>query len=289
MAASSFTPALLDLPLELKLKIYQMLLCPDPHKVYTLYHDRHGRGDAFSVHPAILRVNRQLHSEAVSLLYNSNLFEIYLATGVMETTSLMDHWRGGKSAGLVKDHTKLLRKPLNEETRKEGQISLDTGVEGIIYPHCLQRIRHLSLVTSRSAMIGWDAGSIDDPYVTQTGELILEILRYLCEESAPMEARRKRLHLTIMSNWELEGVKKGDYAERLGYLDDGPAIEFGKPLLAGVRVGNMREEVRKMIVLLRRIQTSRIVRVDESVVRSLSDLRPTTQEINLGHFRYLGI
>lgn len=70
MAASSITPSLLDLPLELKLKTYQMLLCPDPLRVYTLYHDRHGRGDA---HPAILRVNWRLHSEAISLLYNSNL------------------------------------------------------------------------------------------------------------------------------------------------------------------------------------------------------------------------
>lgn len=138
-------------------------------------------------------------------------------------------------------------------------------------------------------MIGWDAGSIDDPYVTQTGELILEILRSLSEELAPMAARTKRLHLTIMSNWELEGVRKGDYAKQLGYLDDGPAIEFGKPLLAGVSTGNMREEVRKMIVLLRRIQTSRIVRVEESLARSLSDLRPINQEIDLGNFRRLGI
>ena len=189
----------------------------------------------------------------------------------------------------LKNKTKLQRKPPSEKTKKAGQMSLDSGVEGMIYPHCLQRIRHLKLVTSRSAMIGWDAGSIDDPYVTQTGELILEILRSLSEESAPMAARTQRLRLTIMSNWELEGVKKGDYAAQQGYLDAGPAIEFGKPLLAGVRVENMREEVRKMIVLLRRIQTSRIVRVEESVVRSIYDLRPTNQEINLGHFRHLGI
>jgi len=138
-------------------------------------------------------------------------------------------------------------------------------------------------------MIGWDAGSIHDPYVTHTGELILEILRYLSEELAPIEARKKRLHLMIMSNWELEGVKKGGYAGQLGFLDAGPAVEFGKPLLAGVRAGDMREELKKMIVLLRRIQTSRIVRVEESVVRSLEDLRPTNQDINLGHFQYLGI
>jgi len=55
MAASSFTPSLLDLPLELKLKIYQMLLCPDRHKVYTLYHDRHGRRDDFKIGKSIAR------------------------------------------------------------------------------------------------------------------------------------------------------------------------------------------------------------------------------------------
>lgn len=141
MAATSITPSLLGLPLELKLKMYQMLLCPDPLKVYVLYHDRHGRGDAFNAHPAILRVNRQLHSEAISLLYNSNVFEIYLATGVMETTTYRDQCSGGKSASHMKTHTKLLRKPSNEATRKDDQISLDPGVEGIIYPHCLQRIR----------------------------------------------------------------------------------------------------------------------------------------------------
>lgn len=138
-------------------------------------------------------------------------------------------------------------------------------------------------------MIGWDAGTIDDSYVTQTGELILEILRYLSEESTPIEARTKRLHVTVRSNWELKGIKEGNYADQLLYINAGQATEMGKPLLAGVKTENMRKGVKEMIVLLRRIQTSRTVRVEESVVRSIHDLRPTNKEINLGHFRHIGI
>lgn len=106
MAACTSTPSLLNLPMELKLKIYQMLLCPDPLQVYTLYHSSYGRRNAFNLHPAILRVNRQLHSEAILLLYNTNVFMIYLVKGKLEIPSLKRH--GDKPANQIKNHTKLL-------------------------------------------------------------------------------------------------------------------------------------------------------------------------------------
>lgn len=61
MASLQASP-LLILPLELRAKIFEELLCPNPGRVYTLYHDRQGRQASFNIDPTILRVNEQIYS-----------------------------------------------------------------------------------------------------------------------------------------------------------------------------------------------------------------------------------
>lgn len=82
------TPApspLLALPQELRTKIYEELLCPEPAQLLTLWHDRNGRRGSLNLHPSILRVNKRIHYEAVSLLYDNNIFEINLTAPVCQT------------------------------------------------------------------------------------------------------------------------------------------------------------------------------------------------------------
>ena len=75
---------LLDtIPLELRTKIYKELLNPDPKRVYTLYHNRHGREASFNIDPTILRVNKQIYAEAILILYNTTSFRINLDTPVL--------------------------------------------------------------------------------------------------------------------------------------------------------------------------------------------------------------
>ncbi len=74
---------LLALPPELRIQIYEELLCPNPEKVLTLYHDRRGPGGPFNLHPVILRANKQICLEASSVLYSHNIFEVNLTSDIM--------------------------------------------------------------------------------------------------------------------------------------------------------------------------------------------------------------
>ena len=58
MTASSQASPLLALPSELRIEIYKQLLNPDPERVHTLYHDKHGREASFGLDPVILRANK---------------------------------------------------------------------------------------------------------------------------------------------------------------------------------------------------------------------------------------
>lgn len=231
MALEAETPPLLALSLELRRKIYEQLLSPNPDRVYTLYHDRLGRipltgrepytrarrrrhGYAISrdsdccIDPAILRVNHQIYCEAVSILYENNEYLIYLATPVVFQCT------GGSYPDDMVNPAGLFRSDTNETvTMTSGADpcapdspfqSLDTKEQlepsrpGIIYPHCFRRLRRINLISARGAIWG---GTQDGAYFSHIGRTIWKILNVLAEEKGTESPLKKHLTFTIEGHW----------------------------------------------------------------------------------------
>lgn len=64
----------LDLPIELRMMTYELLLCTKDRKICFRDNCLPNKTDLY---PSILRVNRQVYSEATPVLYDSNVFELY--------------------------------------------------------------------------------------------------------------------------------------------------------------------------------------------------------------------
>lgn len=64
----------LDLPIELRIMTYKLLLCTKDKKI--CFRDNSLPNET-ELYPSILQVNRQVYSEAISVLYDSNVFELY--------------------------------------------------------------------------------------------------------------------------------------------------------------------------------------------------------------------
>ncbi|KAK3170647.1 hypothetical protein OEA41_002728 [Lepraria neglecta] len=197
---------LLILPLELRTKIFEELLCPHPGRIYTLYNDRQGREASFNIDPTILRVNKQIYSESVSLLYNSNVFEINL------TTPVVFQWSGGNYPDRIPDPPPLFRNDdgsvFRGTTRGGGRVKqsparkerLNAPEEAMnqegIYPYCFQRLRHIRLLTSRDAVWGDTGGGY---FFSHTGELIMRMLSELSREESTSVP--KALEFVIFPEW----------------------------------------------------------------------------------------
>lgn len=85
MATNMHTPTLLTLPLELRNIIYSELLSSRPYGVeYLILYDNNKHHHApCNLYPSILRTNKQIYAEAISYLYNDNIFRLdldYLST-----------------------------------------------------------------------------------------------------------------------------------------------------------------------------------------------------------------
>lgn len=208
MAASTPASPLLALPLELRIKVYEQLLRPDPDRIQTLYHDRHGRQPSFNISPAILRVSQQIYSEAVPILYDTASVQIYLATPVVKQC------KGGNYPDGITDPPDLFRKDTDENTESAQKLdwraALPTAndlesarrprsaADGCIYPHCFQRLREIQIVTSRHAIWGGRRGG---SYFSHTGRTVMRILKLLAEEQATKTPVPKRVRFTMQPDW----------------------------------------------------------------------------------------
>lgn len=207
MAVCIQASPLLALPSELRTKIYQNLLSPDPARVHTLYHDRHGKEASFDIDPTILRVNKQIYSEAISILYDTADVQIYLATPVVAQCT------GGNYPDRIVDPPDLFRASGEYASPSaavdwRGALSVTDGLEperlfestaqGYIYPHCFQRFCKIQLVTSREAI--WGATRFGK-YFSHTGKTVLRILKLLAEEQAWNSPLTKRLKIILQPSW----------------------------------------------------------------------------------------
>ena len=276
MAASNPSSPLLALPFELRLKILEELLCPDPHRVNILYHDRGGRERYLHIHPTILRTSKRIYDEGLPLLYHNNIFGVYVATPVV--------WQctGSRYADGVEDPQSLFRKERNAVHIEQS----DPETGGLIYPHCFQRMRHLKLVISSPALFvnqgGWYATS-------RTGDLLLQVLHLLrWEPTSSHDSASKRLELNIRSDWQTHNIHEGDYQEILSMLQVAGEREapngWGVSLLVGGREDRMHEKLVEIVALLRNIRKTRLVDVKENVLSygQLSD-----QVVDLDSFSWI--
>lgn len=252
------TSPLLALPLELRLKIYEQLLSPETERVYTLYHDRIGQassgrgrrkreyrisGNTLSrIDPTVLRVNQQIYSEAVSILYESNEYRIYLATPVCLQCT------GGNYPDGMADPADLFRNDTNGSAKKisgaeaSSSESLNECLDfteqperlkvGIIYPHCFRRLRHINLTSARHAIWGDSEGG---DYFSHIGEAIWKILKVLAEEQATGAPLKNHLTFTIEAHW----LRGGEKAER-GHND---MDKKTKPILGMMKALQRRTDI----------------------------------------------
>ena len=205
MVSDAQALSLFTLPLELRTKIYQELLNPDPERVHTFYHDRRGREASFNIDPTILRVNKQIHSEAIAILYDTINVRINLATPVVRQCT------GGRYPDKLVDPPSLFREdaeanveiannpPRRKRARRlEFEARFGSMAQGYIYPHCFQRLRKIHLVTSRHAI--WGA-TMCGSYFSHAGKLVLRILRLVANGQATKAPMIKQFRLIYQRSW----------------------------------------------------------------------------------------
>ncbi|KAM0795327.1 hypothetical protein BDR22DRAFT_967053 [Usnea florida] len=197
--------SLVTLPLELRCKIYNELLNPDPARVHTLYHDRHGREASFNIDPTILRVNKQIYSEAIAILYDTISVRINLDTLVVRQCT------GGKYPDKLIDPPSLFREDTEvtveiannfprrtRDRRLEFDAMFGYSAQGYIYPHCFQRLRKIHVVTARHAIWGAAMGG---SYFSHSGKLVLRILRLLASGQSTKAPMVKQFKFTYHPSW----------------------------------------------------------------------------------------
>ena len=207
--------------------VYEQLIRPDPDRVHTLYHDRHGREASFNIDPTILRVNKQIYFEAISILYDNTSIQIDLATPVVMQCT------GGKYPDDITNPRDLFRQDTEENIESAKKLDWRTALpaaqtgrssstaEGYIYPYCLQRLRKIQLVTSRHALWGSSWGG---SYFSHTGKTVFRILRLLAEEQATKSPARKHLKLIIQPDWR---TVESELLMRNGAMDEKTKVIVG--------------------------------------------------------------
>lgn len=172
VALNSATSPFLKLPSELRLMIYRELLTTT--SAITLYHDQTGRDPSLGLCPTILRVSRQIYNESVWLLYEYNVFIISLTTEIVQTCghyySPPSEHQWHQRAGLPTPRKPDIFRIKDDSTGEE---------QGLIYPHCIRRCRHMSIVTAGDAVRGLKQVM---PFFSDTYDLIIRILECLAAD-----------------------------------------------------------------------------------------------------------
>ncbi|MCJ1262466.1 hypothetical protein MMC22_002336 [Lobaria immixta] len=221
MAGHNQSFPFLDLPTELRTKIYECLLSPNPHQSHTLYHDRGGRIGSFNFFPSILRANTQIYSEAAGVLYERNIFKVHLATPVGHRIFDNSYEDGPLEPGSLFRWDSTLSDEFSG--RWTGDSDLIAATDGVIYPHCFQRIRNLELVTSHDAL--WSPKSRTEYRLTSAGELLQEVLRVLSSDqtSIPSVTNALKLtdeqHICQQSLCQTNTVSRVSAPKRIGFLE----------------------------------------------------------------------
>ena len=265
MATNMHTPTLLTLPLELRNIIYTELLSSERSKPLVLYNYSKGRETFFNLYPSILRTNKQIYAEAISYLYNDNIFllqldghvsrgcdirsctyhrrpilPLYRCDDAPHTAVFIDGEYSNRPRGLVTHINQ--GKKIYEDCRCHYP---PIPGPGPIYPHILRRLAHIELYIGASSM--WGVGN-DGVSFTHTRKVVLDTLRLLAEEEIEDGlVTKKTLRVEVRAKWICDNLFLGD---------KGPSLsrEEGQALKA------------EMLALLKEIKKRRVVEVKEAVL-----------------------
>lgn len=216
------------------MKIYlELLTIPG---AIILYHDQTGRESSLDLCPAILRVSRQVYNESAWILYERNGFLISLTTEIDLIRPSPYH------SGEISQYCQRPGLPIPRKADLFRIRDDSTGEEqGLIYPHCFRRLRHIGLVTAGDAVRGLVR---NNPIFGDTYRLIVDILKCLISGDG--------LHWTL-------GPFEPTYAE----LAKG-AESFDFVLLRHKKILRLRdichfEEMDKMVDLIAQVENKREV------------------------------
>lgn len=129
----------LSLRPEIRLQIYEGLLIANSKEYHLFYSDPDGRVPGLSLPTQILRVNKQISVEATPILYQGNALSIDLSAPLHH-------------CGMHKER----KNPPEALIRKQRPQNKYYTNPGLVYPHCLQRLAHISLeIHVASAWTNW--------------------------------------------------------------------------------------------------------------------------------------
>ena len=235
---------LLSLPVELRLKIFQELLCPPSNHSLVLSHDSDGKPFPLRLHTSIIRVNRQIYHETIHVLYECNKFVIDMYQCVWK------YCTGGLYLDRFIKKSKSIKSPPAQQQRDL--------LPGVITPSCIRRMRHIRLMTSNAAL--WDGPRGYPQYhrLSQFGEAVLETLAILANE--PPSSVRGTLEVMVEPGVH---TRHGIFTTRCNHASDGKAWEIA--------------------IHLKEIKRTRAVKMEEKVGSATTGVYVTTQ-VDVEHF-----
>ena len=265
MASNMHTPTLLTLPLELRNIIYTELLS-ERSKPLVLYHYRKGRETFFNLYPSILRTNKQIYAEAISYLYNDNIFLLCLdryisrgcvmIAGTHNRRPILPLYRCDDAPHTAVftdgEYSNRPREPVTH-IYQDKKIYEDCSCHyppipgpGPIYPHILRRLAHIELYIGACSM--WDVPYKECVSLTHTRKVVLDTLRLLAEEEIEEGlVTKKTLRVEVRPSWTCENLFLGDENASLS-REETQAVKA------------------EMLALLKEIKKRRVVELKEAVL-----------------------
>lgn len=279
----------LKLPLELRLKIYEELLCPQPGRPLQIYHDRIGRKCPINTHPAILRTNKKIYEEAVDLLYEHNIFEIRLAT------MFSRQWIAGYQPDSMPDAPPLIRRDAAsgsslemegqessavhpvEKTKHMEKYTVIPAEPGIICPESLQRMSHVRLLISGGALWGQTMGG---NFRRDIAPIVLDILK--CLENGSLKTPRKKVLDIVLV---LPGNISGIFMTKRYKHEDTTTLDLAAQLVALKRVRTVRVRSQVRWETPKKVKTTELD--FEGFIGKVQELKSERMDERPGHiYRY---
>lgn len=192
-----------SLPFELRMEVYKLVLSPDPERlqILSVHHHLPRTNTVLNIHPVILQTNRQAYTEAASIPYDCNKFLVTVRTARFFPPG-GPIYHAPSPMGLLRiDSTT----PNTHARTNDTTTNLLTATAlGLIYPHCLRRLRYILLLTS-------GLGTPNDAY-TYTGEMILDFLRILRDDVPPVSGEPAKV-LKLGGHWRWTAMRFTDLLE----------------------------------------------------------------------------
>ncbi|KAL9105441.1 MAG: hypothetical protein Q9227_009402, partial [Pyrenula ochraceoflavens] len=290
---------LFSIPSELRNRIYEGLLSPNPDVPVTIYIHQSLRPESLHLHPAILCTCKQIYSEALPILYARNQFNLDLSSPYLDPDG-----KGGKgvkrrgraeSGPLFKDGRRGYKQENATGTIDSGslkpfqatsyqRIFLDVVAmtrlqfpEGIFHAHIFTRLHHITILTTPRAV--WAGLSIESFYIL-TGCLLLDILRTLSSANDDTQSR-------IRDNGLPKSLKIEVMYPTFSSVDEWPPVfslaPEKYPMAVSLRAKNhvVVEELLRAAVSLKQVRRLEVVEDGKpvDVVQSLESLLQTIKEI----------